>query len=42
MSYLAELNHFNTSGSKINVELSRLTELNNFINGYCKNNQIKD
>lgn len=32
MSYLAELNYFNTSGSKFDIEPSRLTELNNFIN----------
>lgn len=42
VTYLVELNYFNTSGSKINGESSRLMSLNNFINEYCKNNKIKN
>lgn len=41
-TYLVELNYFNTSGSKINSESSRLMTLNNFINEYCKNNKIEN
>lgn len=42
ITYLVELNYFNTSGSKINGESSRLMSLNNFINQYCKDNKIKN
>lgn len=42
ITYLVELNYFNTSGSKINGESSRLMSLSNFINEYCKNNKIEN
>lgn len=42
ITYLVELNYFNTSGSKINGESSRLMSLNNFINQYCEDNKIKN